>query len=60
MTVNEVALLLAGGILAGVINVIARGVGFMTFPLLLAFGMTEVDANAANFVAVPPANLVGT
>lgn len=60
MILNEVVLLFAGGVLAGVINVIAGGAGFMTFPLLLAFGMTEVEANASNFVAVLPANLVGT
>jgi hypothetical protein len=38
----------------------AGGAGFMTFPLLLAAGMTEIEANASNFVAVLPANVVGT
>lgn len=60
MALHEVILLFAGGLLAGVINVIAGGAGFMTFPLLLAAGMTEIEANASNFVAVLPANLVGT
>lgn len=60
MTLQEVILLFFGGVLAGVINVIAGGAGFMTFPLLLAAGMTEVEANASNFVAVLPANIVGT
>jgi uncharacterized membrane protein YfcA len=32
----------------------------MTFPLLVAAGMSEIEANASNFVAVLPANLVGT
>jgi uncharacterized protein len=32
----------------------------MTFPLLLAAGMSEIEANASNFVAVLPANVVGT
>ncbi len=53
-------LLFAGGMLAGVINVIVGGAGFMTFPLLVAAGMSEIEANASNFVAVLPANLVGT
>ena len=50
----------AGGVLAGLINVMAGGAGFMTFPLLLAAGMTEIEANASNFVAVLPANVVGS
>jgi len=53
-------LLFAGGMLAGVINVIVGGAGFMTFPLLVAAGMSEIEANASNFVAVLPANVVGT
>jgi uncharacterized protein len=53
-------MLFAGGILAGMINVLAGGAGFMTFPLLLAAGLTEMQANAANFVALVPANIVGT
>jgi uncharacterized protein len=53
-------LLFAGGTLAGVINVIVGGAGFMTFPLLVAAGMSEIEANASNFVAVMPANVVGT
>lgn len=60
MTLPEILLLFAGGLLAGFINVLAGGAGFMTFPLLLAAGMTEIEANASNFVAVVPANLVGT
>jgi uncharacterized membrane protein YfcA len=58
--VHEAILLFAGGVLAGLINVMAGGAGFMTFPLLLAAGMTEIEANASNFVAVLPANIVGT
>jgi uncharacterized membrane protein YfcA len=53
-------ILFAGGILAGMINVLAGGAGFMTFPLLLATGLSEMEANAANFVALIPANIVGT
>jgi uncharacterized membrane protein YfcA len=53
-------LLFAGGLLAGTINVMAGGAGFLTFPLLIAAGLSEMEANAANFVAVVPANIVGT
>ena len=60
MDVSDLLLLFAGGLLAGTINVMAGGAGFMTFPLLLAAGLSEMEANAANFVALLPANLVGT
>jgi hypothetical protein len=56
----DALLLLAGGVLAGMINVMAGGAGFMTFPLLIAAGLSEMEANAANFVALLPANLVGS
>lgn len=56
----DVILLFAGGLLAGFINVMAGGAGFMTFPLLMAAGLDEIEANASNFVAVLPANIVGT
>lgn len=60
MEIIDILLLFAGGLLAGLINVMAGGAGFMTFPLLVAAGMTEIEANASNFVAVLPANVVGT
>jgi uncharacterized membrane protein YfcA len=56
----HLVLLFLGGVLGGMINVLAGGAGFMTFPLLLAAGLTEMQANAANFVALFPANVVGT
>ena len=59
MEPTNLLILFAGGLLAGVINVMAGGAGFMTFPLLIAAGMTEMEANACNFVALLPANLVG-
>ena len=54
---QEIVLLFAGGVLAGCINVLAGGAGFMTFPLLVAAGMSEIEANASNFVALLPANI---
>lgn len=60
MALTSALILFAGGVLGGVINVLAGGAGFMTFPLLIAAGLTEMEANAANFVALLPANIVGT
>src|SRR5690242_11656658 len=59
MDLHEAILLFAGGVLAGTINVLAGGAGFMTFPLLIAAGMSELQANASNFVALLPANIAG-
>jgi uncharacterized membrane protein YfcA len=59
MDLTTISLLFAGGLLAGMINVMAGGAGFMTFPILMAAGLSEMEANAANFVAVVPANIVG-
>jgi uncharacterized membrane protein YfcA len=56
----EILLLFAGGVVAGLINVMAGGAGFMTFPLLVAAGLSEIEANASNYVALLPANVVGT
>jgi uncharacterized membrane protein YfcA len=50
LDIIQILLLFAGGLLAGFINVMAGGAGFMTFPLLLAAGMSEIEANASNFV----------
>ena len=60
MDLSEILLLFAGGVIAGLINVMAGGAGFMTFPLLVAAGMSEIEANASNFLALLPANAVGT
>jgi len=60
MSITSYLLLFAGGVLGGVINVMAGGAGFMTFPLFMAAGLSELEANAANFVALFPANVVGT
>ncbi|RPH73255.1 MAG: sulfite exporter TauE/SafE family protein, partial [Hyphomicrobiales bacterium] len=43
MDLLHIVLLFAGGLLAGLINVMAGGAGFMTFPLLLAAGLSEIE-----------------
>lgn len=61
MAGHEAILPFAFSVLAGgVNNVTAGAAGFTIFALLLAAGMTEVEASASNFVAVLPANLAGT
>ncbi|MBA3771533.1 MAG: sulfite exporter TauE/SafE family protein [Ramlibacter sp.] len=52
------AVLFAGGLLAGVLNAVAGGGSFVTFPLLLGAGLPPVVANATNAVAVWPGHAV--
>jgi uncharacterized membrane protein YfcA len=48
----EIAALAAGACLAGAINAIAGGGTIVTFPLLIAFGMPAIQANATSTVAL--------
>lgn len=48
----EFALLAAGACLAGAMNAIAGGGTIITFPLLIAFGMPAIQANATSTVAL--------
>lgn len=50
--------LLLGGVFAGAISAIAGGASFLTFPLLLATGMSPMAANITNWVALCPGNFV--
>ena len=50
--------LLFGGVLAGAISAVAGGASFLTFPLLLATGMSPMAANITNWVALSPGNFV--
>ena len=59
MDVLHTLMLFAGGLLAGIINVTAGGAGFLTFPLLIASGLTGMQASASNSVALFPAYIVG-
>lgn len=51
-------LLAAGGFVAGVVNAVAGGSSFLTFPLLLATGLHPLTANMTNFVALTPGNVM--
>ena len=51
-------LLAAGGFVAGIVNAVAGGSSFLTFPLLLAAGLHPLVANMTNFVALTPGNIM--
>ena len=51
-------ILAAGGFVAGIVNAVAGGSSFLTFPLLLAAGLNPLAANMTNFVALTPGNVM--
>ena len=57
MTVVQIVLLVIGGFVAGAINAVAGGGTFVSFAVLVASGLTTLDANATSAVALTPANL---
>ena len=59
MTLADAALLAAAATGAGVVNAIAGGGTLLTFPALLAIGLSPVAANATNTVALWPGQLSG-
>ncbi|MBB4743379.1 putative membrane protein YfcA [Actinoplanes octamycinicus] len=50
--------LLAAGLLGGMVNALAGGATLLTFPALMATGLTPVVANASNAVALAPSHLL--
>jgi uncharacterized membrane protein YfcA len=54
MDVYALALLAGAGFLAGVMNAVAGGGSFVTFPALVAAGLPSVGANASSTVALFP------
>jgi uncharacterized membrane protein YfcA len=54
MPLHEIGILAAMGFLGGVINALVGGGTFFTFPILLAFGLPPIVANATNTVALWP------
>ncbi|WP_315836498.1 sulfite exporter TauE/SafE family protein [Bradyrhizobium prioriisuperbiae] len=53
-----VTLLIAAGVAGGIINAIAGGATLITFPAMLAAGLSPVLANASNAVAISPGHLI--
>ncbi|HLL68782.1 MAG TPA: sulfite exporter TauE/SafE family protein [Micromonosporaceae bacterium] len=63
MDTTDIALLLGAGLAAGTVNAIAGGGSLITFPALVATGLSPVSANVTNSVAVFPgyaASVVGS
>lgn len=52
LSAPEVAILVAGGLVAGFINTLAGGGSFLTVPLLILVGVPPTAANATNRVGV--------
>lgn len=50
----NIALLLAAGLAAGVVNAIAGGGSLLTFPALIATGLPAIAANVTNSLSVSP------
>jgi uncharacterized membrane protein YfcA len=57
MDLMEAALLLAAGLGAGTVNAVAGGGSLVTFPTLLAIGLSPIAATVTNAVAVCPGYL---
>jgi len=54
VSLTELLLLAATGLAAGVINAVAGGGTFFVFPVMVAFGMPTLDANATSAVGLIP------
>jgi|TARA_B110000459_G_scaffold118242_1_gene130412 uncharacterized protein len=50
-------LLFFTGLFAGVLNAVAGGATFFTFPALMLAGLSPLSANATNFIATAPGNI---
>ena len=59
MTIFELSLLASASFIAGIINSIAGGGSFLTFPALVFTGVPTIVANATSAVAVFPGYLSG-
>ena len=59
MTIFELSLLASASFIAGIINSIAGGGSFLTFPALVFTGVPTIAANATSAVAVFPGYLSG-
>src|SRR3979411_2529179 len=51
---QEIALLIVAGVLAGIMNAVAGGGTFLTFPALIFTGVPSISANQTSTIAVFP------
>jgi uncharacterized membrane protein YfcA len=56
VSLRDVLLVIAGGLVAGSANAIAGGGSLLSFPLLVALGLPPLDANVTNTVGILPAS----
>ena len=54
MHLKQAIILLSAGVIAGVLNAVAGGGSFISFPLMMFTGVPPVEANASNTVALWP------
>ncbi|MCW2666006.1 MAG: permease, partial [Frankiales bacterium] len=59
MTPGDAALLAVAGLAGGAVNAAAGGGSLVTFPALLAVGLSPLAANVTNTVALVPGYLGG-
>lgn len=57
MSILEWVLLLGAGIVAGLINAVASGGSFFTYPAMLLVGLTPIEAATSTLAALTPGNL---
>ncbi|WP_462417579.1 sulfite exporter TauE/SafE family protein [Kytococcus sp. Marseille-QA3725] len=60
MSPAELALVLGAGVMAGTINTIVGSGSLVTFPLLVALGLTPVEANISSKLGILPGGASGT
>ena len=59
MDPTQAALLAGAGLVAGAVNAIAGAGSLLTFPALLAVGLSPLSANVSNCLGVVPGNISG-
>ena len=57
MSVGEILLLLAAGLISGMINSVGSGGSFFTYPALLVTGLTPIQAATTTLAGLTPGNL---
>jgi len=57
VSLTEIVLLAVTGLAAGIANAVAGGGTFFVFPVMVAFGMPTLDANASSAVGLIPGSL---
>jgi uncharacterized membrane protein YfcA len=60
MTLDEGALLFSAAVIGGLLNSVAGGGSFVSFPMLIFTGMPPINANATNTVALWPGTVAST